>query len=59
MDNTDAIMDVVVVLPCMPATVTEVCMRINSASISALGIMGIRRSLAAINSGLSVDTADE
>src|SRR5215218_3197290 len=45
--------DVVVVLPCVPATDTQDLKRISSASISARRTTGRRRSRAAISSGLS------
>jgi hypothetical protein len=57
--STSAIIEVVVVLPCDPATAIEKRSRISSASISARGITGIPRSLAATISGLVDRTADE
>ena len=54
-----AIMEVVVVFPCAPATATPNLSLINSASISALGITGICLSLAAAISSFLMDTADE
>ncbi len=52
-------MDVVVVLPCEPATATPYFMRMSSASISARGMTGMRLSRAFITSTLSSRTADE
>ena len=57
--STSAIIDVVVVLPCDPATATENRSRISSASISARGITGIPRRSASAISGLVRFTADE
>ena len=57
--STSAIIDVVVVLPCEPATATENRRRISSASISARGITGIPRRCASAISGLVGFTADE
>src|SRR5687768_10778404 len=57
--STNAIIDVVVVLPCAPATAIEKRIRINSASISARGITGTPRRLASTTSGLVGRTADE
>ncbi len=54
-----ASMEVVVVLPCVPAMAMENFMRMSSASISALGMTGSAESLAATHSGLSSPTADE
>jgi hypothetical protein len=51
--------EVVVVLPCVPATAMPYLRRISSASISARGITGICRSRATRTSTLSRDTADE
>ena len=51
--------DVVVVLPWEPATATPCFIRISSASISARGITGIPRFLAAMTSGLSSLTAED
>lgn len=51
--------DVVVVLPCVPATAIPYFMRINSANISALGMTGIWRSRAIDTSALSGLTADD
>jgi hypothetical protein len=58
--STVAIIEVVVVLPCEPATAT-VCgfRRINSPSISARGMTGIERRRASNTSGLSPRTAVE
>ena len=57
--STSAIIDVVLVLPCAPATAMPNRSRISSASSSARGITGIRRARAAASSGLSGRTADE
>ncbi len=57
--STSATIDVVVVLPCAPATAMPERSRISSASISALGITGMRRRRASAISGLSGRTADE
>ena len=57
--STSAIIEVVLVLPCAPATAMPNRRRINSASISARGITGIRRPFASTTSGLSGRTADE
>ena len=54
-----ATMEVVVVLPWLPAIATPYFRRINSASISALGMTGICRRLASRISTLSERTADE
>ena len=54
-----AIIEVVVVLPCVPPTAIENCSRISSASISARRTSGSRRSRAATISGLSCFTAVE
>lgn len=54
-----ASMDVVVVLPWVPAMAMENFMRMSSASISARGITGRVLALAAAHSGLSSFTADE
>ena len=54
-----AIIEVVVVLPCVPATAIVFCMRISSASISARRTIGSRRSTAASTSGLPRLTAEE
>ena len=48
-----AISEVVVVLPCVPATATDQRSRINSPSISARWTIGRKRSRAATSSGLS------
>ena len=55
----DAIRLVVVVLPWVPATAIPFLNRINSESISALGITGILFLMAAFNSGLFLSIADE
>ena len=57
--SSDAINDVVVVLPCVPPTAIDHLSRINSPSISARRTTGINRSLAANTSGLSALTAEE
>ena len=57
--STVAISDVVVVLPCVPATAMPYLRRINSASISARGMTGIIRSRARTTSGLANFTAEE
>src|SRR4051794_20007716 len=57
--STTAIIEVVVVLPCAPATAIENRSRINSASISARGMTGICRRVASTTSGLVGRTADE
>ena len=57
--STTAIIDVVVVLPCDPATAIENRSRISSASISARGITGIPRREASTISGFDGRTADE
>ena len=51
--------DVVVVLPWDPATAIPVLSRMSSASISALGITGMRRRSAYARSGFPRGTADE
>ena len=51
--------DVVVVLPCVPATAMPYFMRISSASISARGMTGILSSRARTTSGFANATADE
>src|SRR3546814_3383139 len=50
--SSAATIDVVVVLPCVPAMATVDFSRINSASISARRTTGMRRSSAASTSGL-------
>ncbi len=45
--------EVVVVLPCVPATATQLLSRISSASISARRTTGTRLARAATSSGLS------
>ena len=57
--STSAIIDVVVVLPCEPATAIENRSRISSASISARGITGMPRRCASTTSGFVGRTADE
>ncbi len=55
----EAIIDVVDVLPCAPATATPYFIRISSASISARRMIGICSWRAAATSGLSSPTAEE
>ncbi|MBA7665791.1 hypothetical protein ES703_73865 [subsurface metagenome] len=55
----EAIILVVVVFPCAPATAIPYFSLISSASISARGITGMDCSLASTNSGLSSFTAEE
>ena len=50
--SSAATIEVVVVLPCVPATATQDFSRISSASISARRTTGMRRSSAAATSGL-------
>ena len=50
--RTDASIDEVVVLPCVPATPIPCLRRTSSASISDLCIMGMRRFFASMISGL-------
>ena len=57
--STSAIIDVVVVLPCAPATAMLNRSRISSASISARGITGICRRAASPTSGFVGRTADD
>ena len=57
--NTEATIEVVVVLPCAPAMAMLYFSRISSASISARGITGMDACLAASTSGLSCPTADD
>ena len=57
--STNAIIEVVVVLPCAPATAIENRIRISSASISARGMTGMPRRLASTTSGFDGRTADE
>ena len=52
LSSSAATIEVVVVLPCVPATATVFCIRISSASISARRTRGRRRSAAAWISGL-------
>ena len=54
-----AISEVVVVLPCVPATAMPYFRRISSASISARGITGILSARACTTSGLEYFTAEE
>ena len=56
--STAAIMEVVVVLPCMPATAMPYFSRINSASISARWITGHLLARASTTSGLGSLTAE-
>ena len=56
--SISAIIDVVVVLPCAPATAIAKRRRISSASISARGITGIFRRTASTTSGFRAFTAD-
>ena len=51
--STAAVSEVVVVLPWVPATAMPRRKRINSASIAARGMIGMRWLRASINSGLS------
>ena len=57
--RTAPIMDVVVVLPWVPATAMPYLSRISSASISARGMTGMPRCRATCTSMLSRDTAEE
>src|SRR6185503_19123125 len=57
--STTAIIDVVVVLPCEPATAIENRSRISSASISARGMTGMPRRVASTTSGFEGRTADD
>ena len=57
--STVATIEVVVVLPCVPAMAIPYFIRISSASISARGITGIFRRCASRTSGLSGRTAEE
>ena len=57
--SMDAMSEVVVVFPWVPAMATPYFMRMSSASISALGIMGIFAASAALSSTLSALTAEE
>ena len=57
--STAATIEVVVVLPWVPATAIPYLSRISSASISARGITGTWRARAAATSTLSRATADE
>ena len=57
--RTRAVIEVVVVLPCEPATAMPYFIRISSASISARGMTGMRLSRAFSTSTLSSRTADE
>jgi hypothetical protein len=56
--STAAIIEVVVVLPCIPATAMPYFSRINSASISARWITGIFLARASSTSGLLAGTAE-
>ena len=56
--NTEAIIEVVVVLPCMPATAMPYLNLINSASISARGITAMCSLRASSTSGLSSAIAE-
>ncbi len=56
-DITWAIIEVVEVLPCEPATATAYFIRINSPSISARGMTGTRRRCASAISGFSASIA--
>ena len=57
--STAATMEVVVVLPWVPATAIPYLSRMSSASISARGIVGIWRCRATWTSTLSLATAEE
>ncbi len=57
--SSAATMDVVVVLPWVPATATQLFSRISSASISARRTTGRRRARAVTSSGLSGLIAEE
>ena len=57
--STSATIEVVVVLPWLPATATPYLSRISSASISARGITGTPRRRASATSGFSLRTAVE
>src|SRR6516162_744967 len=57
--SSAATMDVVVVLPCVPAMATQLLSRISSASISARRATGRRCARAAMSSGLSGLIAEE
>ena len=57
--SSTAVIEVVVVLPCDPATATANFIRISSASISARGMIGRWSFRAAASSGLSAGTAEE
>src|SRR5262249_19748151 len=57
--STSAIIDVVVVFPCAPATAIAKRSRISSASISARGMTGTWRRSASTTSGFVRLTADE
>jgi len=56
--RTEATMDVVVVLPCIPATAMPYFRRISSASISARWMTGILRVRASTTSGFFALTAE-
>ena len=57
--SSAATIEVVVVLPCVPAIATQLFSRISSASISARRTTASRRARAAISSGLSRLMAEE
>ena len=57
--STIATIEVVVVLPWLPATAMPYFMRMSSASMSARAITGTFASRAAFSSGLSCFTAEE
>ena len=57
--SISATIDVVVVLPCAPATAMPTRRRISSASISARGMTGTCRARASATSGLSAAIADD
>ncbi len=57
--RTRAVIEVVVVLPCEPATATPYFIRMSSASISARGMTGMRPARALRTSTLSSRTAEE
>ena len=56
--RASATIEVVVVLPCEPLTVTVRLSRASSASISARGMIAMRRRRAKTTSGLSGPTAE-
>ncbi len=57
--SMEATSEVVVVFPCVPAIAMPYFILISSASISALGIIGIWELTASVTSGLSFLTAEE